>query len=104
MIRTRAPLAAFVVLAGIAATGVAVAQTPPAPPIATTSATDPMPQTPSEPSATTRVETWTKKQWDAAQQEWAKNQVKWTDCQKQSDAQKLSGQKSWTFLYQCMTS
>ena len=98
---TRAALAAVVVLAGIAASGIAYAQTPASPP-----ATTPAPvlaPTSSKPSATTRVETWTKKQWNAAKKEWAKDKAKWAACQKQSKAQKLAGRKSWSFLYQCMT-
>ena len=50
------------------------------------------------------VETWTRKQWDAAQKEWAKDQTKWSDCQKQSGKKHLDGRKSWSFLYSCMTS
>ena len=40
----------------------------------------------SKPSAATQVETWTKKQWDAAKKEWAKDKAKWADCRKQSNA------------------
>jgi hypothetical protein len=103
MNNTRSALAAIVVIAGISCCGVAFAQTP-APPIATAPAPIASSSKTSEPSATKRVETWTKKQWDAAKKEWAKDNAKWTDCQKQSDSQKLSGRKSWSFIYQCMTS
>jgi hypothetical protein len=58
----------------------------------------------SQPSAATQVENWTSKQWKAAQKEWVKDKAKWADCRKRSTAQKLSGRKSWSFLYQCMTS
>jgi len=94
---TRAALAAAVVFAGITASGIAYAQAPASPPATTVAPAS------SKPSATTRVETWTKKQWNAAQKEWAKDKAKWADCRKQSKAQKLSGKKSWSFLYQCMT-
>jgi hypothetical protein len=57
----------------------------------------------SNPSMTERVETWTKKQWAAAKKEWAKDKAKWADCRAQSKKQKLTGRKSWSFLYTCMT-
>jgi len=57
----------------------------------------------SKPSMTERVETWTKKQWAAAKKEWAKDKAKWTDCRAQSRKKKLTGRKSWSFLYTCMT-
>jgi hypothetical protein len=101
MNNTRAALAAAIVLAGIAASGISYAQAPAAPP-ATTRAPAIAP-TPSKPSAITRVEAWTTKQWNAAKKEWAKDKAKWASCQKQSKAQQLSGRKSWSFLYQCMT-
>jgi cation diffusion facilitator CzcD-associated flavoprotein CzcO len=101
MNRARAFVAASVVLAGIAASGVAFAQAL-VPPPATTPSPASSATTSPRPSATTRVETWTKKQWDAAKKEWAKDKAKWADCRKQSKAQKLSGRKSWSFLYQCM--
>jgi hypothetical protein len=54
-------------------------------------------------AASARVETWTKKQWDSAQKEWAKDKAKWSGCQKQSGEHHLDGRKSWSFLYTCMT-
>jgi hypothetical protein len=102
MNRTRAFVTAGLVLAGIAACGAAYAQTP-APPLAPTPAPAASAPPSAKPSAAARVETWTRKQWDAAQKEWAKDKAKWADCRKQSKAQKLSGRKSWSFLYQCMT-
>jgi hypothetical protein len=57
----------------------------------------------SKESVAKRVETWTTKQWNAAKKEWARDRAKWADCQNKSKAQKLSGRKSWSFLYQCMT-
>jgi hypothetical protein len=61
------------------------------------------------PSSTTstaveNVSKWTTKHWNAVKAKWAKNKEKWTDCRQQSDAQKLSGRKSWSFLATCMTS
>ena len=58
---------------------------------------------PPAPSAAEQVETWTTKQWEAAKKEWAKDKTKWTGCRKQSNAEKLKGRKSWSFLYKCMT-
>ena len=93
MKRTRAFVTAATILAGIAAFGVAFAQAP-----------VPSDPTSSKQSVAKQVETWTTKQWNAAKKEWAKDRAKWADCQNQSKAQKLSGRKSWSFLYQCMTS
>ena len=87
------------VLAGVVACGVAFAQAP-------ASSPTPIPapaSTSSKPSTATQIETWTKKRWNAARKEWAKDKAKWADCRKQSKAQKLSGRKSWSSLYQCMT-
>lgn len=56
-----------------------------------------------KPSAATQVETWSRKQWEAAKKEWAMDKAKWADCRKQSSKQKLAGRKSWSFLYKCMT-
>jgi len=103
MYNTRTVLAAVVVLSTLAACGVATAQAPASSPTKTetSSASD---RTSSHgPSPAARVEAWTKKQWNAAQAEWAKDKAKWADCQKQSETQNLSGRKSWSFLYQCMT-
>lgn len=58
---------------------------------------------PSGSDAAAQVETWTRKQWDSAQKEWAKDKTKWSDCQKQSGDKHLDGRKSWSFLYTCMT-
>ncbi len=87
MNHTRAFVVTNVVLAAILASGMAFAQEPASP----------------KPSTATQVETWTKKQWDAAKKDWAKDKAKWADCQKQSSKQKLKGRKSWSFLYTCMT-
>jgi hypothetical protein len=69
--------------------GVAFAQTPAAQPSG-------------QPSAVTTVENWTAKEWNAAKTKWAKEKTKWADCQQQSTDQKLTGRKSWLFLYNCM--
>lgn len=50
------------------------------------------------------VSTWTSTQWNWAKAEWAKEKDKWTDCQRQSHEQNLTGPKSWSFLASCMTS
>ena len=49
------------------------------------------------------ISNWTKKQWYAAKAKWIREKAKWADCQKQATAEKLSGRKSWPFLYECMT-
>ena len=49
------------------------------------------------------ISNWTKKQWYAAKAKWVKEKVKWADCQTQAADKKLSGRKSWPFLYSCMT-
>ena len=89
-----------IVLAAVASSSV-VAQTPgPQPePAPAASAPDS-----SKPSTATQVETWTRKKWEAAKREWAKDKAKWVDCRKQSSEQNLKGRKSWSFLYTCMTS
>jgi hypothetical protein len=88
MTHKRAFVAANVVLAAIFVSGIAVAKEPES----------------SQPSTVTQVESWTKKQWDAAKKDWAKDKIKWAACQRQVSTQKLKGRKSWSFLYTCMTS
>ena len=102
MNRTRAFIAASVVLVGAVVCGVSFAQTPATSPAKTPTPTVAAPMS-SNPSVAAQVEAWTMKQWDAAKQEWAKDKAKWADCEKQSDKQKLEGRKSWSFLYTCMT-
>jgi hypothetical protein len=102
MDRTRAFIAAGVVIAGAVACGVAFAQAPATPPAKTPAPTAAAPMS-SNSSAAAKVEAWTTKQWDAAKQEWAKDRTKWANCEKQADKQKLEGRKSWSFLYTCMT-
>ena len=55
------------------------------------------------PSDVSVVETWTKKQWEAAKKEWSKDKTRWADCNKDAKKQKLEGKKNWSFLYSCMT-
>jgi hypothetical protein len=99
MSQIRFRLAAGILVALLGAS-VAHAQTPaPAP------ESKPAPETTSAPSSTvTEVEKWTRKQYNAAKASWAEDKAKWADCRKQSKDQKLTGRKSWSFLYQCMSS
>jgi exonuclease VII large subunit len=55
-------------------------------------------------SAAGDVSKWTQKQWNAAKAKWAKEKDKWAACNSRATDQKLSGRKSWSFLYDCMTS
>ncbi len=77
------------IVAGLATSmGIALAQTP----IALAA----------QPSVASKVEHWTTKQWNAAKADWAKDKAKWADCQQLSADQKLTGRKTWSFLYTCM--
>lgn len=87
------------IFAVASALGAANAQTP-----ATSSTTAKTQTAPSASAASSRAETWTKKQWDSAQKEWARDKTRWSDCQKQSGQKHLDGRKSWSFLYTRMTS
>jgi hypothetical protein len=88
-------VAVFYLGAGAA---LAQSQTPPAPTPATP------PSTSATAAATMQdVSKWTRKQWNAAKAKWVEEKGKWDGCQKQATAQKLSGKKSWQFLYDCMT-
>jgi hypothetical protein len=49
------------------------------------------------------VSNWTQQQWNSAKAEWVKEKDKWASCNKQAKHEKLSGRKSWSFLYACMT-
>ncbi len=62
-----------------------------------------MPSSPTS-SVIDDVPNWASKQWNLAKAEWAKAKEKWADCQRQSNAQNLSGPKSWSFLVGCITS
>jgi len=100
---------AAIILAGAVASGFAYAQTtPPAAPKATESKPAPKAteskakDSKSDASTTAKVENWTRKQWNAMTKEWSKDKAKWADCRKKSSDQKLSGRKSWSYLYECM--
>jgi len=99
MSRIRLCLTAVAVVA-LSSSGAALSQipTPAAKPAPAASATDS-----ATPSRAARVETWARKQWEAATKEWARNTTKWADCRKQSSSQNLEGRKSWSFFYKCMT-
>jgi hypothetical protein len=49
------------------------------------------------------VSTWSRRQWNAAKAKWSQEKAKRYDCRKQAHLKNLSGRKSWTFLYNCMT-
>jgi hypothetical protein len=88
-------IGAIVLCCAIATTG-AQAQTP---------KPKPAPAEKSEPTlsqTTDDVKTWTRKKWNAAKAEYAKNTAKWADCRKKADARKLTGRANWSFLYDCM--
>jgi hypothetical protein len=76
--------------------------------LATTLALTAQAQTPapkpgaSEPSTTTKVQNWSRKQWNAAKSEWQKDRAKWDVCNQKATDQHLSGRKSWSFIYDCM--
>lgn len=91
-----------IVFAAVMSSSAAIAQTSVSPPATKPAAAASAPDS-SKPSTATQVETWTRKQWEAAKKEWAKDKTKWADCRKQSSKQKLAGRKSWSFLYKCMT-
>ena len=54
-------------------------------------------------STTEDVSNWSQEKWNAAKAEWMKEKAKWASCNKQATKEKLSGRKSWSFLYTCMT-
>ena len=60
-------------------------------------------QASSEPSTAAKVESWTKKQWNAAKQKWSQDKAKWNACNQDTKDQKLLGRNSWSYLYDCMT-
>jgi hypothetical protein len=90
-----------VVLAGLIGAGGAFAQTPASPPVLNVESPTSAPAY--EPGKAAEVEKWTIEQWDAAKAKWAEEKVKWAGCQQQATDQKLTGTKSWAFLYRCMT-
>lgn len=93
---------AMAALAVTLATGIAAAQHNPAsaggkPRQAETSAHDKLDKTWDATKAMTR------RQWNAAKKKWASEKVKWRDCNRQADAQKLKATQSWSFVANCMT-
>ena len=56
-----------------------------------------------EPSTAPKVENWTKRQWNAAKQKWSRDRAKWNACNQDTKDRRLSGRKSWSYLYDCMT-
>jgi len=89
---------AVAALAASLTCGVAVSQsTAPAPnPALETQAS-------SEPSIAAKAENWTTKQWNAAKQKWSQDKAKWNACNQDTKDRRLSGRKSWSHLYDCMT-
>jgi hypothetical protein len=81
-------LLAIAVIAGLVGTGVAFSQNSPTPTA-----------TPTE-----KIKTISKREWNRMKGQWAKQTEKWASCNKQSDDQKLTGRKSWSFIASCMTS
>ena len=59
---------------------------------------------PSISKTVSEVKEWTLKKWKAAKREWRKDKEKWHACNDKAADQKLTGRKSWSFLYTCMTS
>jgi hypothetical protein len=92
MFRLRTQIATIVAVALLATAAIAQTQMQ----------SQPAPKSPAA-SKMEDVSKWTQKQWDAAKAKWSKETTKWDNCQKQADQQKLSGRKSWQFLYDCMT-
>ena len=62
----------------------------------------------SEAKANSSQSTWdetkdmTRRDWNAAKRKWAKEKVKWQDCNQQSDREKLTAPKSWSYVARCM--
>jgi hypothetical protein len=95
----RSAFAAAAIFA-IAASGAALAQETTPPSTTPAPSSEPASKTPSK---VDEVSKWSSRQWNRAKAQFAKEKNKWTDCQKQSKDQKLTGRKSWSFLYSCMT-
>jgi hypothetical protein len=88
-----------VALSGIIFSGIALAQTPASPQAAPSTASAPVP---TERPDAAKVDTWSRKKWDATRRGWARDKQKWADCRKQAADENLIGRKSWPFLYHCM--
>jgi hypothetical protein len=89
MRRTRLVIASAVLAVALAASAQAQTSTP---------------KSGAEPSTADKVKTWSNKRWNAAKLEWQKDKAKWDVCNQRATAQKLSGRKSWSFIYDCMKS
>jgi hypothetical protein len=90
-----------VILAGLIGAGAAFAQATVAPPVPNVEPAITAP--PPEPGTAAEVEKWTTEQWEAAKAKWSEERSKWANCQQLATDQKLTGTKSWAFLYRCMT-
>ena len=95
-------------LALVLCSGIAAAQqTPPSAKPAAAATAPAKTSAKAEPS--TAASTWdqtkamTRKEWDAAKKKWAMEKDKWKDCNRQSNTQKLTAPKSWSFIGSCMT-
>ena len=99
MTRSRTSICLAAALVTVALCGQAIAQTAASP-----AATKPASAQAPKASITTKVETWTRAQWQAAKKEWVKDTTKWANCQKQWNRYKHEDRKSWPSIYKCMTS
>jgi hypothetical protein len=91
----------IIVCCGLIGIEGAFAQTPASPSISNNEQT--ITSRAAEPDKAAEVEKWTTEQWEAAKAKWAEERAKWADCQQLATDQKLTGRKSWAFLYGCMT-
>ena len=88
--------------------GIAAAQQTPLPAKPAPAITAPA-TTGTKSESSTSISTWdktkamTRKEWDVAKKKWAVEKVKWQDCNQQSNAEKLTAPKSWSFIGSCMT-
>jgi hypothetical protein len=55
------------------------------------------------PTTWDKTKAMTRKEWDSAKKKWAMEKVKWQDCNRQSNTEKLTAPKSWSFIGSCMT-
>ena len=86
--------------------GIATAQQTPLPAKPAPAATAPAttgPKAQSDASTWDKTKAMTRKEWDVAKKKWAMQKVKWQDCNRQSNAEKLTAPKSWSFIASCMT-
>jgi hypothetical protein len=95
MSRIRLAIGATLLAAAVAVS--AQAQTP-AP------AAQPAPTAHPAPSTMDRVESWSRKKWDASKAELSKDKAKWDGCVAAAHEQKLkmSSKAGWAFVYDCM--